>query len=140
MHNDPEILPPSYLLDIVEDIMGKKATRWTVPDCGLSSALRFSVQLEDNSKVFVKAATDEDTEQWLRTEHLVLSSAQKEFMPSVLDWIDEPGIHPVLISQDLSHAYWPASHSGVVWRDGDIDLLLGGIRELSLQTAPPGLP
>jgi hypothetical protein len=135
-----KILPPPYLSEIVEDVLGKKAIRWRVPDCGLSSALRFSVQLEDNNKVFVKAATDSDTEQWLRTEYLALSSVQKEFMPHVIRWIDELGAHPVMISQDLSHAYWPASHSGVVWRDGDIDILLSGIKELSLQAAPPGLP
>ena len=61
-------------------------------------------------------------------------------MPHVIDWIDKPGIHPILVTQDLSHAYWPASHSGVTWRDGDIDLLFSAIKELSLQTAPPGLP
>ncbi|MBN9381261.1 MAG: hypothetical protein J0H74_10860 [Chitinophagaceae bacterium] len=140
MPNDPEISPPRYLTDIVETAMGKKSTRWTAPDCGLSSAHRFSVQLEDNSKVFVKAATDKETGQWLRREHFVLSSMRLGFMPYVIAWIDTPGIHPVLISQDLSHAYWPASHSGVVWRDGDIDLLFSGIKKLSLQTAPPDLP
>lgn len=139
MHNDPENLPPRYLLDLVEAAIGKKPTRWTAPDCGLSSALRFSVVFEDNSSVFVKAATDKETEQWLRTEHFVLSSMQLDLMPYVVDWIDRPGIHPVLISQDLSHAYWPASHSGVTWRDGDIDLLFSGIKSLSLQTAPPDL-
>jgi hypothetical protein len=140
MPNDSETSAPPYLLEIVEDVIGKKANRWTVPDCGLSSALRFSVQFEDNSKVFVKAATDEETEQWLRTEQVVLSSMQKEFMPYVIAWIEQPGIHPILITQDLSHAYWSASHNGVTWRDGDIDLLFGAIREISLHTAPQALP
>ena len=140
MHNDSEPLPPRYLLEIVEDSVRKKAILWKVPDCGLSSAHRFSVQFEDNSRVFVKAATDEDTEQWLRTEHLVLSSLQKAFMPYVIKWIDQPGIHPILITQDLSHAYWPASHSGVTWREGDMELLFNALKELAIQTPPPGLP
>jgi hypothetical protein len=59
--------PPQYLL-----VIGKKAKVWTRPDCGLSSALRFSVQFEDDSRLFVKAATDRDTEKWLRREHLAL--------------------------------------------------------------------
>lgn len=143
MPDAAEILPPAYLLVIIEDLIRKKAIRWMVPDCGLSSALRFSVQFEDNSRVFVKAATDEETGQWLRTEHVVLSSVRESLreacMPYVIDWIDKPGIHPILITQDLSHAYWPASHSGVTWREGDIDLLLGTIRALALQTAPPAL-
>lgn len=139
MPNDSEISPPQYLLEIVEDLIRKKSTRWTVPDCGLSSALRFSVQFEDNNRVFVKAATDEETEQWLRTEHVVLSSLKKAFMPHIVDWIDKPGSHPILITQDLSHAYWPASHQGVTWRNGDIDLLFSAIKELSLQPVPPGL-
>ena len=133
-------MPPQYLQEIVEDLIRKKATHWTVPDCGLSSAFRFSVRFEDNSKVFVKAATDEETEQWLRTEHIVLSSMEKAFMPRIVEWVDTPGIHPVLITQDVSHAYWPASHSGVTWRDGDIDLLFQAIKELSVQPVPPGLP
>ena len=61
-------------------------------------------------------------------------------MPYVIDWIDKPAIHPILITQDLSHAYWPASHNGVTWRDGDIDLLFSAIKELSFQTVPLGLP
>ncbi|TDW96372.1 phosphotransferase family enzyme [Dinghuibacter silviterrae] len=130
------MLPPQYLLDIVEDMVGKKSTRWTVPDCGLSAALRYSVQFEDNSRVFVKAATDDDTEEWLRTEHFVLSSLRESFIPHVIGWVDTP---PVLISQDLSHAYWPASHGGTTWRAGDMELLLDGLKVLSSVPAPPGL-
>jgi hypothetical protein len=131
---------PQYLRDFVEDAIGKKSSEWKKPDCGLSPALRFSVALEDKSRVFVKAATDEQTEQWLRTEYLVLSSIREKFMPYVVDWLDKPGTRPVLITQDLSHAYWPASHAGVVWRDGDFDLLFKGIKKLSSFGAPPLLP
>lgn len=133
------ISPPQYLRDLVEDASHKKAVHWAVPDCGLSSAHRFSVTLEDNSKVFVKASTDEWTERWLRTEHLVLSSVRGAFMPSVITWIDDPGTRPVLVSEDLSHAYWPASHNGVAWREGDFDLLFNSIQELSSHTPPPEL-
>ncbi|MGH2604233.1 MAG: hypothetical protein ACRDJ9_33210, partial [Dehalococcoidia bacterium] len=108
------IAPPRSLKARVEKAVGRASTRWTKPDCGLSRAHRFSVQLEDGSAVFVKAATDDQTERWLRTEHLVLSTMAASFMPCVVAWIDEPGTLPILLSQDLSKAYWPASHKGVV--------------------------
>ncbi len=58
--------PPQFLKKLIEDILNQKAVHWAIPDCGLSSALRYSVVLEDKSKVFVKAATDNETEKWLR--------------------------------------------------------------------------
>lgn len=131
--------PPPYLVDVLTRAMSKKPVHWAVPDCGLSSAHRFSVTFEDGSKVFVKAAVDELTAQWLRTEHLVLSSVRSEVMPDVVGWIDQPGSHPVLLSRDLSDAYWPASHSGVTWREGDFDRLFNSIRALSSCEVPPAL-
>jgi hypothetical protein len=94
----------------VETAVDRKSARWTKPDCGLSAAHRFSVQLEDGSAVFVKAATDDQTERWLRTEHSVLSTMAASFMPRIVAWLDEPGTRPILLSQDLSDAHWPASH------------------------------
>jgi len=138
MMKNSETAPPQYLRDLLENAMGKRSINWTVPDCGLSSALRFSVQMENNHSVFVKAATDEQTEQWLRTEHLVLSFRERNFMPHIIGWLDQPGIRPVLIMEDLSKAYWPASHAGVTWRKGDIDLLFNGLKELS--SFKTGLP
>lgn len=111
-----------------------------MPDCGLSSTHRFSVQFENDYSVFVKAATDEETEQWLRTEHRVLSFQERKFMPRVIKWVDLPGIRPVLVTEDLSEAYWPASHAGVTWRKGDIDLLFDGLKVLSATEADPTLP
>lgn len=139
MENVKENSPPPYLLSLIEDSIGKKTIHWTVPDCGLSAALRFSVTFEDDSKVFVKASTDELTEYWLRNEHLALSTIGGLCAPKIIDWIDKPGIRPVLISQDLSDAYWPASHHGVVWRDGDPALLIDAVQKLSSQDAPATL-
>lgn len=137
---DSNNTPPQYLRDLLENAMGKKSVQWTTPDCGLSSALRFSVQLENNHKVFVKAATDEETEQWLRNEHLTLSIKERKFMPHVIDWLDQSGIRPVLITEDLSGAYWPASHASVFWRKGDFDLLFDGLKELSSLKADLTIP
>jgi hypothetical protein len=134
-HNDP----PQYLKELVEDAANLKAVQWIIPDCGLSAAYRFSVQLENNSKVFVKAATDEATEKWLRNEYFVLSTFKEAFMPAVIGWISNAGNYPVLITQDLSDAYWPASHNGVAWRKNDFDLLLDTVQNLSRIKGHPGL-
>src|SRR6476620_5278236 len=132
--------PPKYLRELVEDFVGKKSIQWTIPDCGLSSAHRFSVLLEDKNKVFVKAATDDETEIWLRNEHLVLISFKENFIPPVVGWSDTKEIRPVLITQDFSNAYWPASHSGVVWRKGDFDLLFETVQKLSKTKVHRALP
>ncbi|WP_118974821.1 phosphotransferase [Taibaiella koreensis] len=131
---------PAGLRACLRDALGLNAAQAIVPDCGLSAALRFSVQMEDGSKVFVKAATDDSTEQWLRREHLVLSATIKPCMPAVIAWIDRRGKRPVLLSEDLSHAYWPASHQGVTWCEGDIPLLLSAVEALSSLDTMPGLP
>ena len=130
---------PSDLVSIIEDTMRKRAVDFTQPDCGLSAALRFSVKLDDDTRVFVKAATDEDTSAWLRTEHLVLSTTPLDLVPGIVAWIEPRDGWPVLLTEDLSHAYWPASHAGVAWRNGDFDLLFAAIERLSSLPANPAL-
>ncbi len=122
---------PPYLKKTIEDRLNQKIIFWTKPDCGLSAAIRYSLQLENNNKVFVKAATDKETEIWLRTEYLVLNSYEEDFIPKIITLIDEPENFPVLLTQDFSDAYWAAGNNGVCWRDGDIDLLLETIKKLS---------
>ena len=130
---------PPYLVSIIEDSLHKRAVEFSEPDCGLSAAHRFSVKLEDGTRVFVKAATDEDTSKWLRTEHLVLSTTPPELVAAIVAWIEPRDAWPVLITEDLSHAYWPASHAGVTWRSGDFDLLFAAIEQLSSLPANPAL-
>lgn len=132
--------PPLYLKQRIEDIIGKKTLRWTRPDCGLSSAHIFSVVLEDSSKIFVKAATDSDTATWLKKEHLVLSSLKEDFIPEIIKWIDTTENYPILITQDFSDAYWPASDNGVSWRKGDFDLIFETVEKLSTTKGLSNLP
>lgn len=60
-------------------------------------------------------------------------------MPTVISWVDISDNHPVLITQDFSDAYWAAGNSRVVWRKGDIDLLLGTVKKLSTIKGFPSL-
>jgi hypothetical protein len=120
----------------LERALGQPAIEWITPDTGLSAAARYSVTLHDGSRVFVKAATDEDTERWLRTEYLALRQVPERFVPDIVTWLDEPGTRPILVVEDLRGAHWPASHQGVDWRHGDIDRVLAAVADLSRIPAP----
>lgn len=86
----------------------------------------------------MKAAVDDDTERWLRNENKALSLAEP-FQPRIVDFIEGPNDRPVLLTEDLSHAYWPASHAGVTWRESDIGRVLATVREMSEVAAPDDL-
>lgn len=47
---------------------------WKKPHTGLTVAQRFVVTFEDRSRVFVKAAMDDQTEYLLRIDHLIMST------------------------------------------------------------------
>ncbi|MFD2079144.1 Phosphotransferase enzyme family protein [Actinopolymorpha cephalotaxi] len=120
----------------VERAVDQPTTKWIVPDTGLTAAARFLVTLKDGSGVFVKAATDEQTERWLHTEYLALRQVPERFVPRVVAWLDEPGSRPVLVVEDLRRAHWPAGHEGVDWREGDIDRVLAAVADLAGVRAP----
>lgn len=124
----------------VEQALGQPTTQWAVPDTGWTDAIRHSVTLADGGRVFVKAATDDDTERWLRTEQLSLRHVPERFATGMIGWLDEPGRRPILLTEDLSRAHWPASHEGVNWRPGDIDLVLAAVTDLSRAPAPDIFP
>lgn len=120
----------------IERALDQPVRQWVRPDTGLSAAVRYAVTLEDGSRVFIKAATDEQTERWLRTEYLALRQVPERFVPDVVAWLDDPGCHPILVVEDLRRAHWPASHQGVDWREGDIDRVLAAVADLSGVRAP----
>ena len=99
-------------------------------------AHRFVVTFDDGSKAFVKAATDEQTADWLRTEHTVLAAIGDDFVPRVRFWDDG-----LLITEDLSDAYWPADNPGpdgpVTWLPGQIESLLATLERVA--AAAPNL-
>ncbi len=122
-------------------MLGKRPVAGQRPDCGLSVALRFVVTFEDGTSVFAKAATDGETEQWLRNEHHVLADIAAPFMPPVFAWDEAHGERPLLLTEDLSRdGYWPASHAGVAWRPGDFDAVFAGIEAMSRIAPPDGIP
>ena len=128
--------PPTDLVAEVEDALGCRATHWHKPHTGLSAAHRFVVSCDNGEKAYVKAAADAQTADWLRSEHTVLAAIDDDFVPAVLYWDDG-----LLITEDLSHAYWPADHPGaagpVTWLPGQVEALLDTLDRVA--RAAPGL-
>jgi len=136
----PDTVPPPELHERVERVWGKKSHSWIAPGFGLSAAHRFCVRFSDDSAAFVKAATDKWTEKQLRVEYLVLSTLQGSHAPTVLAWLDEhEHPFPVLITEDLSSAYWPARHDGTVWKEGQFAALFDGLHAVASRRAPETL-
>jgi hypothetical protein len=134
------IEPSASLKKTVEESLGQEVVAWHRPQLGLSAAERFSIELADGTRLFVKAAVDEDTERWLRSERAALGSVRAPYQPLLRAFVERAAEFPVLITEDLSHAYWPASHAGVTWREGDIDRVLDAVQEMATTSPSPELP
>jgi hypothetical protein len=138
--------PTLELVKTVEERLGRRAVRWHRPHTGLSPAQRFVVQLDDGASVFVKAAVDDRTERWLRTDHRLIA-ALDDLVPELVAWIDEPP-RPVLILEDLHDAHWPADHVRevggrtlpVLWKPGQRELLFAALERLAARRPPVDLP
>lgn len=132
----------------VGSLLGKSAAAWHAPEFGLSNADRLVVTFRDGSAAFVKGATTEETAGWLRNEHRILDHLRgTSLSPEVLGWQDDGTGQPLLVTEDLSAAYWPAAGvenpgggTSTVWRPGDIDVLRRTLDRLRLAPLPAGLP
>jgi aminoglycoside phosphotransferase (APT) family kinase protein len=90
------------------------------------------VQLADGRNVFVKAAVDELTADWLRAEYWVYSQIDAGFLPRLhASGGDEL---PILVLEDLSFASWPPP-----WTVERVDAVLGTLREVAATPPPEGL-
>lgn len=112
-------------------VLGREPVSSHRPPFGLSAAERFVVEFDDGSGAFVKAATNESTASWLRQERRSLAIAGSRLGPDVLAW--EEGSRPLLVTADLSSAYWPAAgdtDGRTLWRPGDVEALLAALDAL----------
>ncbi len=131
--------PPLSLRDAVASAVGKRPVSWHRPRTGLSAAHRYVVGLSDGSRLFVKAAVDDETEGWLRTEHGLLTELADDFLARPVAWVENTE-RPILITEDLSHAHWPADHDPVRWEPGQHELLFETLRRVGAVAAPEWLP
>ena len=105
---------------------------------GLSAAERFVVLFDDGSSAFVKAATDAQTDAWIRQEQAALDAVGGHLGPVVLAFEPQPE-SSLLITEDLSSGYWPTHDHRVDWRAGDVEALLDTLNTLGALFVPPGL-
>ena len=129
--------PPPVVTRVAE-ARGSRPLTWRRPECGLSAAERWAIRLADGSSVFVKAAVDADTSRWLATERQALDLVGGRFGPAVLDWLDG-NQWPVLVTEDLSEAYWPAGTGVTRWRPGDMAAVIDRLADLRALPAPDAL-
>jgi aminoglycoside phosphotransferase (APT) family kinase protein len=117
------------LRERVERILGGRLAAATPVPRGYTPAQRWVVALEDGRHAFVKAAVNDMTAGWLRTEHHVYTTlAGRPFVPQLLGW--EDGELPLVVLEDLSGERWPPP-----WRPGDVEAVLATLD--TVHTTPP---
>lgn len=112
-------------------VVGAAPVRWTPRAGGYSTAERYTVELDDGRRVFVKAAEAEHMARWIRREHEVYSALEGSFIPMLLGF-DDDGVRPLLVLEDLSHADW-----GTSWTAERVALVRTALAELQASPPPP---
>jgi len=106
-----------------------------VPGSGYATnTARWSVDLDDGRRVFVKRALDDVAAGWLRDEVRVYASVAGSFLPRFVGWHDAPG-ETLLVIEDLGDAHWPPP-----WSSDQISAVLATLDSVHETTPPPGLP
>jgi len=108
--------------------------RYTARPGGYSTADRFSVELADGRRVFVKSAEAPNLAGWLRREHEVYASLAGGFIPRLEGW-DDDGVRPLLAIEDLSDADWVPR-----WDEKRVAAVLEALAEVAASPHPPNTP
>ena len=135
----------TVLLRAIETVMGKKPLE-LVPLLnagGYTQALRRIVHFSDNTTAFVKAATNDNTTQWIRTERTVYEALNgASFLPAFFGAGEtEPEgngeSRPFLLLEDLSGCAWPPP-----WTPQNVDAVQNALAAAcaSVSRAPADLP
>jgi len=98
-------------------------TRLSKVTGGYTPAARRIVYLEDGRTIFLKAATDEMTSDFLRAEYQIYDQVHEAFMPEVIAYDDDA--LPILLLEDLSTAHWPPP-----WRSAQIESALNAVAQI----------
>jgi SAM-dependent methyltransferase len=116
--------PPLDLVERVEALVGARVTEARRATGGYSLAERWTLRLDSGEKVFAKMAPTDELAIFLRSEHRNMTSFDADFRCDVIAFQD--GDRPLLILEDLSHAYWPPE-----WRPGDVDRVRATLRRVA---------
>jgi Phosphotransferase enzyme family len=127
--------PDRALVDRVHQVVGSHPVAWEPVTRGWTAAERWVVRLADGGSIFVKAAADEASADWLRTEHHNYEEIGGPWMPAMTGWEELDGPFPVLILEDLSHALWPPP-----WSPDQIDRVLQTLTAIHGTDPPRSTP
>jgi len=108
-------------------LIGKTPVAFVPVARGYTLARRLRARFADGSSVFIKAATDDLTADWLRAEQRIYERlAGAPFLPAHLGWEDgddqDDTARPILVLEDLSEAHWPPP-----WTARHIDQVLAAL-------------
>jgi hypothetical protein len=121
------------LAERVSAVTGREVVAFVeIPGAGgYTPALRRIAQLADGETVFVKAAVDVATTQWLQSERAAYEAlGARAFLPAYVGSGDG-----VLVLEDLRHGKWPPP-----WMPGDVERVFALLHELGGTPAPAGIP
>jgi hypothetical protein len=122
----------------ITELLGARPTAWQrrsapwQPDGPVEGGNdRFTVDLDDGRRVFVKAARSEHLARGLRREAEVYAHLTGSFMPGLVAFEDDD-VHPVLVLEDLSDADWEPR-----WEPARVAAVRAALAELASSTPPP---
>ena len=94
--------PHDSLASAVAQLLGRTIVRWRpVRERGYAHNERWIAYAQHGPSAFIKAAVDERTARWLRTEYLIYSTLDAPVLPSILGWHDTSEL-TFLVLEDLS--------------------------------------
>ena len=97
------------------------------------NAARWSVELDDGRRAFVKLALDEAARDWLRDEHRVYRSVEGPFIARLEGWHDAE--RTLLVLEDLSDEHWPPP-----WPAGGVEAVRLALEAIHATAPPEGVP
>ena len=112
----------------------RRSAAWQPAEAVAGGNDRFTVDLDDRRRVFVKAATGTHTAPWLRREAEVYAHLHGSFMPELIAFEDDP-VEPLLILEDLSDADWD-----VRWDTARVSAVRSALDAIAASTPPPNTP
>jgi len=116
----------------VERAVGSRPVRYESRSGGYSTADRFSVDLADGRRVFVKSSDAPNLAGWIRREHEVYAALDGHSFIPRLAGFDDDGARPLLALEDLSDADWAPA-----WTPGRVGAVLAALDELAASPPPP---
>lgn len=112
----------------------RKSAPWQPAEPPTGGNLRFSVQLENGHRVFVKAARAPDRAGALRREAEVYAHLHGSFIAEMIAF-DDHADEPVLVLEDLSDADW-----SVRWDGTRMTAVRSALAEVAASQPPPNTP